>query len=126
MTAWPERALVALGALAGLAGVALSAVAAHLTGPGSLDVAARFLIAHAPVLMALPALVAAGILRRNAALAAGFAIAIGATLFCGDLAVRSLAGLVLVPMVAPTGGVILMAGWALVLAAAALGRGGVA
>lgn len=122
MTGWPERALVCLGALAGLAGVALSALAAHLTGPGSLDTAARFLIAHAPVLMALPALIAAGIARRGAALAAGFAIAAGATLFCGDLAVRALTGLVLIPMVAPTGGVILMAGWALVLAAAALGR----
>ena len=123
MTGWPERVLVALGALAGLAGVALSALAAHLTDPGSLDIAARFLLAHAPVLMALPALVAVGLVRHGAALAAGFAIAAGATLFCGDLAIRSLAGLVLVPMVAPTGGVILMAGWALVLAAALLGRG---
>lgn len=122
MSAWPERALVALGALAGLAGVALSALAAHVTGSGSLDVAARFLLAHAPVLMALPALVSAGLVRRGAALAAGFAIAAGAVLFCGDLAVRSLAGLVLVPMVAPTGGVILIAGWALVLAAAVPGR----
>lgn len=121
MSAWPERALVGLGALAGLAGVALSALAAHVTGPGSLDIAARFLLAHAPVMMALPALVAAGFARRGAALAAGFAIALGATLFCGDLAVRSLTGLVLVPMMAPTGGVILMAGWALVLVAAALG-----
>lgn len=126
MTAWPERALVVLGALAGLAGVALSALAAHVTGPGSLDIAARFLLAHAPVLMALPALVAAGLARRGAALAAGFAIALGATLFCGDLAVRSLTGLVLIPMVAPAGGVILMAGWALVLVAAALGARGTA
>ena len=121
MTSGPERILVALGALAGLAGVALSAVAVHHRGPGSLDIVARFLLAHAPVLMALPALVAAGLLRRRVALAAGFAIAAGATLFCGDLAVRSLAGLVLIPMAAPTGGVMLMAGWALILAAAAFG-----
>lgn len=121
MTAWPERALVALGALAGISGVALSALAAHITGAGSLDVAARFLLAHAPVLLVLPALAAAGLVRRPAARAAGFAIAAGATLFCGDLAVRSLAGLVLVPMAAPTGGVILMAGWALVFAAAVPG-----
>lgn len=121
MSTGPERILVALGAVAGLAGVALSAVAAHVTGPGSLDVAARFLLAHAPVLMALPALVATGIARRGAALAAGFAIALGATLFCGDLAVRSLTGLVLIPLAAPTGGVILIAGWAMVLAATALG-----
>ena len=51
VTGW-DRILIALGAIAGLAGVALSAAAAHVTGAGSLETAARFLLFHAPALLA--------------------------------------------------------------------------
>ena len=122
MRAAADRALVGLGAVAGLLGVGLSAVAAHVTGPGNLDISARFLLAHAPALLAIPALGSAGIVRRKLGRAAGFALVLGLVLFCGDLAIRALAGVAPVPMAAPTGGVVLMLGWALLAVAVVLAR----
>lgn len=117
-----SRLLVLLGAVAGLAGVGLSAAAAHVAGPGSLDVAARFLLVHAPVLLALAALAAGRVVHARTAEAAGLVLALGLVLFCGDLAGRALAGIVLVPLAAPAGGIALMAGWALAGLAALLPR----
>ncbi len=121
-SAWPERAILVAAALAGLAGVALSALAAHLTGGGSLDVAARFLLAHAPVLLAVPALATGGLIHRRVGLAAAAALVAGLVLFCGDLSVRALTGVAPIPLAAPTGGILLMAGWAALAAAALLRR----
>jgi uncharacterized membrane protein YgdD (TMEM256/DUF423 family) len=42
---------------------------------------------------------------------AALLIAIGLCLFCGDLALRALAGRALFPMAAPSGGFALMGGW---------------
>lgn len=115
-----DRALCCLGALSGLLGVVLAAAAAHAPGLGPLETASRFLMIHAPALLALPALASAGLLRPAAARGAGALLALGLLLFCGDLAARSLAGLALLPWAAPAGGVLLMAGWALAGAAALL------
>jgi len=114
-----ERLLVGLGALAGFAGVGLSAAAAHLTGGGSLDVAARILLAHAPALVALAAAVSAGLLRPGPGRAAGLLLALGLALFAGDLSARALRGAPLFSSAAPAGGFLLLAGWA-VLALGAL------
>ena len=51
-----DRVIVALASMAGLAGVALAARAAHGPGGPLLDTAARFLLVHAAVLLALAAL----------------------------------------------------------------------
>ena len=118
--AWPERALVALGAIAGCLGVALSAAASHVTGGGSLEVSARFLLAHGPVLIGLAAVIATGLVHRPTALAAGGLLAVGLALFSGDLAARAFWGAALFPMAAPTGGVLLIAGWAVVAAGAVI------
>ncbi|MBF9234505.1 DUF423 domain-containing protein [Microvirga alba] len=107
----PDRILMALAALAGLTGVALSAAAAHVTGGGSLTIAAQFLLFHAPALLALIALVASGAINAKLARLAGYVLVLGLALFCGDLARRALAGVALAPMAAPTGGVLLMIGW---------------
>lgn len=117
-TGW-ERAVVVLGALAGLAGVGLAAAAAHGTGGGTLDTAARFLLAHAPALLAIAALVGTGHLGRFAGRVAAALLALGLVLFCGDLTVRAFAGIAPLRLAAPTGGVLLMLGWA-ALALAAL------
>lgn len=117
-----ERSIVLLGAVAGLAGVVLSALAAHITGGGSLDVAARFLLAHAPVLIGIAVLLALDLVGRRLGLVAAGAMTLGLVLFCGDLAVRALAGVALVPMAAPTGGFVLMAGWIALGLAAMLRR----
>ena len=106
-----DRILVAFGALAGLAGVALSAAATHVTESGSLQTAAQFLLFHAPALLALGALVSGDALNRKLGRLAGFVLALGLALFCGDLSRRALSGMALAPMAAPTGGVLLMIGW---------------
>lgn len=107
-----DRALVALACLAGLMGVGLSAAASHLGSGASLDTAARFLLVHAAALLALPALVRLGAMRAGLGRAAGWTLLAGLVLFSGDLAVRALLLVAPVPMAAPTGGVLLMAGWA--------------
>ena len=117
---WPARVLVALGAIAGCLGAALSAAASHVTGGGTLDVAARFLLAHAPALIGLAAAIATYLVHRPTALAAGSLLAIGLALFSGDLASRAFQGAALFPMAAPAGGILLIAGWALVAAAAVI------
>lgn len=97
--------LVLLGGLAGAAGVALSAYAAH-AGGGNLGTAAQFLLFHAPALLAI------GLAARSPVmLIAGFALALGVTLFAGDLAMRALAGHRLFPMAAPAGGSLLIVSW---------------
>jgi uncharacterized membrane protein YgdD (TMEM256/DUF423 family) len=116
-----DRALIALGALAGLAGVALSAAAAHVTGAGTLETAARFLLFHAPALIALAALSGTRLVHPSLGRASGFALALGLGLFSGDLALRAVQGVPLFPMAAPSGGVILMLGWVLIAVAAARG-----
>lgn len=113
----PERALVGLAAIAGAVGVALAAAAAHVAAGPTLETSARFLLFHAPVLLALSAIIRQGLVHRRAGLAAGAALAVGLTLFSGDLAWRALLGSVPVPMAAPTGGTVLIGGWALLLAA---------
>ncbi|WP_311274253.1 DUF423 domain-containing protein [Methylobacterium sp. WCS2018Hpa-22] len=106
-----DRALLALGALAGLLGVAASAAAAHIPGADSLKTAAQFLLFHAPAIIALVALTATGLTHRLTTRVAAAALVIGLALFSGDLSLRALKGIHLFPMAAPTGGVILMAGW---------------
>jgi len=107
------RVLVVLGALSGLLGVGLSAAAAHVTG-GNLATAAQFLLFHAPALLALVALTAAGIVHPMLAQAAGYVLVLGLVLFCGDLSRRAFSGAALAPMAAPAGGILLMLGWILV------------
>jgi uncharacterized membrane protein YgdD (TMEM256/DUF423 family) len=122
MILW-DKLLVVLAALAGLSGVALSAAAAHASGGSNLETAARFLLIHAAALIALVALSGAGLVPGGAARVAGFAIALGVALFCGDLVMRAYRSVALFAAAAPTGGIVLMIGWALVAVAALWPRG---
>ena len=106
-----DRIVAALGCLAGLLGVAASAAAAHIAGADSLKTAAQFLLFHAPAILAITGLAATGCLRPLPARIAGLLLVAGLCLFCGDLALRVLAGTPMFPMAAPTGGFALMAGW---------------
>lgn len=108
-----ERAVVCLAAVAGLLGVIASAGATHATGGGSLQVSADFLLFHAAALFGLAALGATGVTHRGMTRAACVVILIGVTLFCGDLALRALAGISVAFFIAPLGGVLLMLGWAI-------------
>ncbi|WP_375458615.1 DUF423 domain-containing protein [uncultured Enterovirga sp.] len=117
MTGPAERVLLALGALAGLLGVGLSAAAAHISGGGSLETASRFLLVHAPVLLVLAALIGQALVHRGLGRIAGAGMVLGLALFCGDLSVRVLLGVAPVPMAAPIGGSVLMLAWAVLILA---------
>lgn len=108
-----DRALGAFACLCGLLGVAGSAAAAHIPGADSLKIAAQFLLFHAPAILALVGLGGSGLVRPQFARIAALLIAVGLCLFCGDLALRALAGHALFPMAAPSGGFALMGGWLL-------------
>lgn len=112
-----HRLWIALGALAGLAAVALSAWSAH-AAPGVLD-PFRLAMLHTALEMLGwhgLALLGTGLWAqrrggRLAHLAAG-ALALGVLLFSGAMVTRALAGVSL-GLVAPAGGMLMLIGWAL-------------
>jgi uncharacterized membrane protein YgdD (TMEM256/DUF423 family) len=111
--------LAAMAGVFGAAGVGAAAAAAHISGDATLHTAADFLLFHATGLLAIVAL--ARTAPQRGLLIGGSLIALGTILFSGDLAVRALAGLRLIPMAAPTGGMLLIAGWIVTAIAAPLG-----
>ncbi|GGF64476.1 hypothetical protein GCM10007301_25350 [Azorhizobium oxalatiphilum] len=120
ITLWPRLLLVA-GGLFGAAGVALAAVAAHITG-GSLATGADFLLFHAAALVGL-ALFAIQLTRGRAPLLVGAtAILLGTLLFSGDLTARALMEMKLFGGSAPFGGTLMIAGWLMVAFAALRAR----
>ncbi|OYU48416.1 MAG: hypothetical protein CFE31_12375 [Rhizobiales bacterium PAR1] len=108
MTGW----LIALGGLFGASGVALSAMAAHSPEGANLKTAADFLLVHGPAFFALAALARAQALPRWVIVAGALALALGLAFFAGDLTRRSFTGYRLFPMAAPTGGTLMILGWA--------------
>ncbi len=114
MQKYLSRRWIAAGSAAGLLGVAMAAYAAH----APLDPAARGIV-HSAVEMQLwhaLALVAVGIWARTAGShltnMAGGAFLLGLLGFCGAIYSQELFAIRL-PMLAPTGGTLLMIGWAL-------------
>lgn len=105
-----RRTIQALAGLYGVAGVALSAMAAHMDDARLFGTASLMLLVHAPALLALAALPS----RLRLSGTAMAVMAAGVLLFAGDLIVRHRTGHGLFPMSAPTGGVLMMAGWLLV------------
>lgn len=108
-----DALMIAIAGLCGALGVAAAAGAAHAAEP-RLGTISAMLLAHAPILFAL-GVASAG--RSATGLRTGFRIAaaaltIGLALFAGDLAVRVHGGARLAPMAAPAGGLLLIAGWA--------------
>ena len=106
----------AASGLLGLSGVALAAAASHGADPRLLGGASAMCLAHAPALLALAG--AGRNIRLGAA--AGAAMALGTAIFAGDLVLRHITGHGLFPMSAPLGGVLMMAGWALIFVSALL------
>ena len=102
--------LAGFGGLLGASGVAISALAAHTGGDTRLLLAAQFALIHAA---ALPGFVAlgSGPVPRRGFLLAGLVLAVGASLFSGDLVMRALAGDKLFAMAAPIGGTLMILGW---------------
>lgn len=111
--------LIAVGALMGAAGVMLAAAGAHSKPGLGLDSAGHMLLFHASAVIGVALAYHSSLLAPRIGLAALLGLAVGASLFAGDIALRAYTGLRLFPMAAPTGGVILIASW-LALAVAAL------
>lgn len=100
-----HKPLLLLAGLFGAAGVALAAAGSHLGGV-NIEIAANFLLFHAP------ALIGFALLGRNrVALVAGYVLALGVALFCGDLVMRAQLFVPLFPMAAPIGGTTMILGW---------------
>jgi uncharacterized membrane protein YgdD (TMEM256/DUF423 family) len=110
--------LLVLAGLMGAAGIVLAAAGAHAMPGAGLDSAAYLLLFHAVAVVGGAALLQLGPLWRPLGLAALAGWIVGATLFSGDVALRAFVGHRLFPFAAPTGGLILIAAW-LALAAAA-------
>ncbi len=108
------------GAVCGLAGVALGAFGAHALAPrvtperlAAWQTGAHYLQFHAVALLALGALG-----ERVRTVAAGWCWVAGSLLFTGSLVALVLLDQPRFGMVTPVGGVLLMAGWGALLAAA--------
>jgi uncharacterized membrane protein YgdD (TMEM256/DUF423 family) len=112
--------VLVLAGLMGAGGVILAAADAHGMPGAGLAGAAYMLLFHAAALVGGAALYQQGVLWRPLTLAVLVAWIVGATLFSGDVALRAFAGHRLFPMAAPSGGIILIAAW-LGLMAAAIG-----
>ena len=110
------RPFIVLAGLLGAAGVATAAAASH-GGDTNLGIVANFLLFHAPALIGLSL-----VPRTRLVTIAGYMLLVGLAIFCGDLAMRSLAGNSLFPMAAPIGGGGLILGWLLVAASALFTR----
>ena len=107
--------LIIAAGLLGALGVGGAALAAHGGDNRFIAIAAAIALVHAPVLLALAAL-PPDLLRLRTL--SGLALVLGTVLFSGDLAARSLFGGRLFQNAAPAGGMILMAGWMLIVAGA--------
>ena len=117
MAFW-STALLSSAGLLGAAGVALSAYAAHADGGANLTTAATFLLLHAAAIAGL----SAGGTTRRGLLQAATLLVVGVILFSGDITLRVTTGASPWRMAAPTGGMILIAGWLWLSVAAFLGR----
>ncbi len=113
--------MVATGGIFGAVGVATAAAASHSDTTGLLGPASIMLLAHAPVLIALYAAKA----HIHFVSVAGLILTLGTILFTADLAINFLnrtginqTGLLpdgIFPMAAPIGGVLMIAGWLVII-----------
>jgi uncharacterized membrane protein YgdD (TMEM256/DUF423 family) len=108
-----------LAGLMGAAGIVLAAASAHGTPGAGLDSAGYMLLFHAAAVLGGVALLQQQLLSRPLGLIALAGFVLGAALFAGDVAARAYLGHRLFPYAAPSGGMIMIAGW-LVLTIAAL------
>lgn len=113
------RIHLSLAALMGLAGVALLAAAAHVTGTSNIQTAGQMLLFHAPLLFGATVARKSGHLLDWLARLALSIMILGVALFAADLSRRGFANEALFPRAAPIGGFCMLGGW-LLLALSAL------
>jgi uncharacterized membrane protein YgdD (TMEM256/DUF423 family) len=111
--------LIALAGVMGAAGVVLTAAGAHGKPGVGLDSAGFLLLIHAAAVLGGVALARQGLVIRPLGIVTLCGFVLGAGLFAADVSARAYVGSRLFPFAAPAGGLILIASW-LVLVAAAL------
>jgi len=110
-----------LAGLMGAGGIMLAAAGAHAHAAAATSASAgHMLLFHAAAVVGGVALLRQGVVWRPLLILALAGWVLGAALFSGDLALRAFTGHRLFAMAAPAGGIILIAAW-LALAAAAVG-----
>lgn len=108
-----ENLLAVAAGVFGATGIILSAVAAHLEPSSALQNASLILLVHAPALIAILVAVRTRFLPRFGGILGVVALTTGVILFSGDLSLRIFVGTPLFPLAAPTGGILLISGWAI-------------
>ena len=112
-------ACLSLALAVALGAIGAHAVAADDVGRRLWDTASFWHVAHSLGLVALAPMTARW--GPKIGLAAVVAIVAGAAAFCGTLYVQALTGAPPVPMLAPTGGMLLIVGWLLAALAILIG-----
>jgi uncharacterized membrane protein YgdD (TMEM256/DUF423 family) len=110
--------LLALAGVMGAAGIALAAAGAHGRPGAGLDSAGYLLLIHAVAVLAGVALFRSGALARPFVLVTMWGFVLGASLFAADVSARAYVGTRLFPFAAPAGGLIMIASWIVLIAAA--------
>lgn len=114
--------LIVFAGLYGALGVAFAAIAAHGGAATTLGSASQMLLFHAPALLAIGLYGRATGQLSFSLQAGGLALLLGAGLFAADLASRHYRGQALFPMAAPSGGTLMIFGWAVIVIAGVLLR----
>ena len=110
--------LIALAGLMGAAGIVLTAAGAHGKPGTGLDGAGYLLLIHAVAGLAGVVAARQGLILRPLGVAVVCGFVLGAALFAADVAARAYLGHRLFPFAAPTGGMIMIASWLGLIAAA--------
>jgi len=113
-----DQILIALAGVMGAAGIGLAAAGAHSKPGAGLDSAGYLLLIHAVGALAAVALARQGMLARPLAVVTLWGFVLGAGLFAADVTARAYAGTRLFPFAAPSGGLIMIASWLVLIAAA--------
>ncbi|MEJ0012343.1 MAG: DUF423 domain-containing protein [Bauldia sp.] len=115
---WFSRLTIAVAGILGAIGIIAAAGASHAGDERILGALSLIALTQAPALLALGLLAPKQLIARIATTL----IALGALIFCADLATRHFTGAALFPMSAPIGGSAMILGWALLVPAAFLLR----
>ena len=116
--------LIALAGVMGAAGVVLTAVGAHGKPGVGLDSAGYLLLIHAVGVLAGVALARQGLIGRPLGFITLWGFVLGAGLFAADVSARAYLGTRLFPFAAPAGGLVMIASWIVLIAAALAGSRG--
>ena len=119
MSAPASRLIAIVAGLVGAAGVGMAAISSHAMPDPALATAAQMLVLHAVAALAVTSLGHHATSPRLWMIAASLLL-LGATLFAGDIALRTFTGNRLFPMAAPIGGSTMILGWLTVALAAGL------